>query len=319
MQTIQRLTISIPNFYTTPESMALLKGIAEHVDVNTGPRPSPEQLTHYLEETDALIIGIKEYIYPDVFPSKLRTRWLGTLSIGVDHIDLDACEERGLQVINTPAANASSVAEYTIASMLSMVKKMWTCDKAVREGTKRKGVHPFPRDLSAMTVGLLGAGPIAYKVARWLTAMDVTVKAWTYRPDVHQEFDALGVTWVESPEDLCRQVNILSVHLPATPKTKGMIDLPFLNHRAQRPFYLVNTSRADLIAPQTIKQALAQDLLDAVALDVFHDEDRLEDLPVERCLLSPHLAGVTTDSLARMSVALAERLVAQIRQDLQRP
>lgn len=256
-----------------------------------------------------MIIGIKERIDKDLLDAiQCKTSLLGTLSIGTDHLDLQACQKHGIQVINSPTGNVSSVAEHTVASLLTLRKEMLASNQVVREGHGRKGLRSWPRDLRGMTVGLVGAGRIALETARYLRFFGVQLKGWTFQPENHPEFETLGLEWVPDKETLFASCDAVSLHIPLTPQTQNLVTTSLLSKIQARPFALVNTSRADLIAKDALPEALQKGWVTHAALDVVREDESPDLYPEESVLLSPHVAGVTDESLERLSYELATRM-----------
>lgn len=307
------LHIAIPSFVLSERTQKVLQSCSSQLTINTGPRPNQEQLRILLEKHEHLIIGIKERINPSIFQGlNLKTKLLGTLSIGTDHLDLEACKAAGITVVNAPTANVTSVAEHTLSLLLALRKQFKDSNNAVRSGQGRKGLDKWPRDLRGMTVGLVGAGRIAYETAKYLHFFGVQLKGWTFRPDQHPEFEPFGLQWVNNLEELFTSCDAVSLHLPFTPATENLITLELLSSIQHRPFHFINTSRAELVAKDALPKAMKQGLVDAVGLDVLREDESWEDYPEERSYLSPHVAGVTDESLERLSFELATRMADSI-------
>ncbi len=307
------LYIAIPSFVLSERTSTILDSFASSVSINQGPRPSREELAHLLESHPWMIIGIKERIDQALLESiQCKTQLLGTLSIGTDHLDLKACEDKGIQVINSPTGNVSSVAEHTVASLLALRKEMYASNQAVRLGLGRKGLTAWPRDLRGMTVGLVGAGRIAFETAQYLRVFGVNLKGWTFRPERHTEFDSLGMEWVPDLKTLFSSCDAVSLHIPLTSTTQDMVTSSLLSQIATQPFALINTSRAGLIAKDALPEAFQKGWVTHAALDVLRTDETPKQYPEESVYLSPHVAGVTEESLERLSYELASRMSAYV-------
>jgi phosphoglycerate dehydrogenase-like enzyme len=211
---------------------------------------------------------------------------------GTDNIDLDAAGRHGITVCNTPGVNAFAVAEHALALMLATARRIPRIDREVRGGA-------WPRDLLTQllgkTLGVFGTGKIGARVITLGKALGMDVLAYSARGDA-ATVAALGAR-VASKEDICRQADVLSLHLRLGPDTRG-----FLGRREfamMKPTtILINTGRGALVEREALLDALTQHKILGAGLDVFHDEplkpgDPL--LALSSVVLSPHNAGQTPE------------------------
>lgn len=212
--------------------------------------------------------------------------------VGVDRIDLEAARARGIVVTNTPSANAASVAELTIGLMIALARSIPTADAATRAGQ-------WPRftgvALEGKTVGLIGFGSIGQQTARRLQGFDCRIL--TYDPAVAPEVARTHqVEWAPL-EEVVAQADFLSLHLPLTPATRGMVNVDFLA-RMKPGAFLINTARGELIDDDALVEALTSGRLRGAALDVFSREPpdpRHPLLKLPNVIVTPH-AGAHTDA-----------------------
>jgi phosphoglycerate dehydrogenase-like enzyme len=215
---------------------------------------------------------------------------------GVNTIDVDAATRLGIPVANMPGANAPSVAEGTLLLMLAALRRLPVLDRATREG---RGWPSDPelgevvRDIGACTVGLVGYGNIAKQVERIVTAMGATVLHTSTRDD--------GQPGWRSLTELLAASDIVSLHLPLTADTEGLIDRDAL--AGMRPdAVLVNTSRGAIVDEDALAEALRDGLLGAAGLDVFGVEPVASDNPLlglDNVVLTPHVTWYTVDTMQR--------------------
>ncbi|GIV70525.1 phosphoglycerate dehydrogenase [Caldilinea sp.] len=212
--------------------------------------------------------------------------------VGVDRIDLEAARARGIVVTNTPSANAASVAELTIGLMIALARSIPTADAATKAGQ-------WPRftgvALEGKTVGLIGFGSIGQQTARRLQGFDCHIL--TYDPAVAPEVARTHqVEWAPL-EEVVAQADFLSLHLPLTPATRGMVNADFLA-RMKPGAFLINTARGELIDDDALVEALTSGRLRGAALDVFSREPpdpRHPLLKLPNVIVTPH-AGAHTDA-----------------------
>lgn len=232
------------------------------------------------------------------------------IGVGVNTIDLEAAAARGIAVCNLPGTNAPAVAEMTLLLMLATLRRLPQLDSALR-----RGVWSCPPDtqdqlgeLSGRTVGLVGYGSVPRALAPILTAMGCRLlyTAQNRKTDVSAEYRPFA--------DLLAEADIVSLHLPLTPETNGLINHAALQ-RMRRGSILINTARGGLIDSAALHAALASGHLAAAGLDVFAEEpprrnDPLLTLP--NVVVTPHVAWLT-DATFERSLAIAAENVVRLR------
>jgi phosphoglycerate dehydrogenase-like enzyme len=228
-----------------------------------------------------------------------RLRLVQKLGAGVNTIDVETATGRGIAVANMPGANAPSVAEGTVLLMLAALRRLPLLDRATREG---RGWPSDPqlgetvRDIGACTVGLVGYGNIAKQVAGILAAMGATVLHTSTRDD--------GVPGWRPLAELLAASDIVSLHLPLTHSTHGMLDHAALA-RMKPGAVLVNTSRGPVVDEDALVDALRGGRLAAAGLDVFDVEPVPSDNPLlslDNVVFTPHVTWYTADTMRRYLV-----------------
>jgi phosphoglycerate dehydrogenase-like enzyme len=228
-----------------------------------------------------------------------RLRLVHKLGAGVNTIDVDTATRRGIAVANMPGANAPSVAEGTVLLMLAALRRLPVLDRATRAGA---GWPPDPilgetvRDIGSCTVGLIGYGNIARRVEAIVTAMGATVLHTSTR-------DNGDPGWRTLP-DLLAASDIVSLHIPLTPATSGLLDRAAL--AVMKPdAIVVNTSRGLIIDEDALIDCLRSGRLAAAGLDVFGVEPIPAGSPLlslDNVVLSPHVTWYTADTMRRYLV-----------------
>ena len=219
-------------------------------------------------------------------------RLIQLLTAGYDQIDLRLTAELGIPVATNGGANACSAAEHCIAMLLALYKRLPQSDQSVRRGTWRKPVTGFNTfEVAGKTVGLIGAGSIGRKVARRFKSFETRIVYYDERPatDIEGELDACRV----SLDDLLRESDIITVHLPLRKETRALIgqrELSLMKPNA----VLLNTSRGPIVDEKALIEALTENRIAGACLDVFDKEPISTDNPLlklENVLLTPHTAG----------------------------
>lgn len=227
--------------------------------------------------------------------------------VGVDDVDLDAARARRITVTRAPGSNTAAVAEHTMAVLLALIKRLPAQAATIAAGGWRGPV--MGGDVAGLRLGLVGAGDIAQAVARLAAAFGMVVTAYAR----HGVASSLGAA--PSLTSLLAGSDVISLHIPRTPATMGLIDAAAIAAMPQGS-WLINTSRGGLVDEAALLTALDCGHLAGAALDVFAVEppevqDRLRTHPA--VIVTPHSAGVTPHSLVTMGVTAAECVAAVLR------
>jgi D-3-phosphoglycerate dehydrogenase len=271
--------------------------------------PGSDEGTLQKEATraDALITrgGIK--VTRGFMASSPRLKAVGVHGIGCDHVDLTAAGELGKVVLNTPHALTESVAEMAMALMLALTRRVVSADKAVRRGEwNRKYGDLRGVEIVGKTLGVIGMGRIGSAVARRARGFDMEV---VYH-DVYRHEDLeeeLGIEYA-SREEVLREADLISLHVPYTPETRHMIGSRELASMKDG-VYIVNTARGRIIDQAALVEALKAGKVAGAALDVFEEEPLDPDSPLasmDNVVLTPHLAASSEEAMRRMAVQVAE-------------
>lgn len=242
-----------------------------------------------------------------------RVRLVQQPSTGYDHIDVEGCARHGVPVANIGGANAASVAEYTIMVALALLKRLIEAYEGMRAGRwmqwELMDMGTF--DLMGRVWGIIGLGRIGKELARRLRGFDVRI---LYYDKVRQE-EAEAELKVEYRPliRLLRESDVVSIHVPLTSETRGMIGEREL--RAMKPTsILINPSRGEVVDEQALARALEERWISGAAVDVYSVEPPPRDHPLLRLkgvnlILTPHIAGANTDSRSRIIQATISNVV----------
>ena len=272
------------------------------LSISVCPEGDDATLHHLLPETDVLW-HVLQRCTADMIAAAPRLRLIQKIGVGVNTIDLDAAQARGIPVCNLPGTNARAVAEHALALMLATLRRLPRFDAGMREGAWS---DPLLQDglgeLGGRTVGLVGYGAIPRLLAPILAAMGCRLlyTARTPKPDAPGD-------WRPLP-DLLAQADIVSLHLPLTPETANLIDAAALA-RMKPGAILINTARGGLVDQAGLTRALRSGMLAAAGLDVFETEPpdfRAPLFQLPNVVLSPHVAWLTTGTFDRSFALAAE-------------
>ncbi len=290
------------------EGLALLRAWA-NVDVRTDLKP--EELAAIIGNYDGVIVRSATSIRAPVLEQATRLRVIGRAGSGLDNIDTAVAAAKGIAVVNSPDANTLAVAEHTLALMLALARRLPSADWSLKAGRWEKKAF-MGTGLAGKTLGIVGFGRIGREVAvrARAFAMKILVNQRRFTPELGL---AEGVTAVDLL-DLLREADFVSLHLPYTPETAGMIgaaELALMKPTA----YLINTARGGLIDEDALLEALDNGRLAGAALDVFASEPALHNRLAqhERVIATPHIAASTVDAQVAAAVTVAEKFAELLR------
>lgn len=285
-------------------------------DVVTNPEDkilSKEELISELKKDsyDALLCLLTDKIDSDVFDAAPSAKIFSNYAVGFNNIDIDEARKRGVTITNTPGVLSESVAEHTMALILALARRVVEADKYTREG-KYVGWDPLlflGTDLTGKTLGLLGAGRIGSLVAE-KCIKGFRMKVLYYDIKQNSELEEMGATFVPTAEDVLKQSDFVSIHMPLLESTKHFINKEKLS-LMKKGAYLVNTARGEIVDEKALVEALDAGVVAGAGLDVYEREpaieERLKALP--NVILTPHIASATLETRSKMAEMAAEAII----------
>ena len=280
------------------------------VDVDLG--LSGEELAERIGDYHGLLIRSATQVTAEVIERAGRLRVIGRAGIGVDNVDVPAATKRGIIVANAPQSNIVAAAEHTIALMLALARMVPQAHASLTSGRWERsrfgGVEVYEK-----TLGVLGFGRIGQLVAARAKAFGMRIVA--FDPFVSAErFRELGVEKAETPGDLYRQADFITLHLPKTAETRGWLDAEALA-QCKEGVRVINCARGELIDDGALKEALDSGKVAGAALDVFPSEP-ITDYPLfdgyDNVVVTPHLGASTTEAQDRAGLQTAEQMIAAL-------
>ena len=255
-------------------------------------------------------------------------RWIARSGSGLENIDVETASDLGIAVHSSPEGNRDAVGEHTLGMLLSVLHNIRLGDESIRARRWEREAHRG-RELRSLTVGIMGYGHMGSAFGERLAGMGCRVLAydkhkagWGESPSVDAPLrHVVPVGWTT----FCNEVDVVSLHLPWTDETRGLVDDAWLAQFA-RPLILINTSRGPIVQTRALLRALEDGRVTDACLDVLEHEGRsLESLEGlvdpdlaaafdallqhPRVLLTPHVAGWTVESLVRLSTVLADKIL----------
>lgn len=289
---------------------------AAGLNIVLAPDKNPATVAPHMADADAVVLrtGIKMTAELMAGAPKLKT--ISRTGAGFDNIDVKAATERGIIVSSSLGANTTTVAEHALALIFALFKALPALDKAMRQGNFKARYDYLGRDLRGKTLGVVGFGRIGSEIAK------ACRDSFGMKIIAHDEYLPEAVvktlsSWVDflSLKELCSQADIITMHVPLTETTKGLIDAEKIA-LMKKDAVIVNTSRGGIIDEKALAEALNSGRLGGAGLDVFEDEPPKPDNPLlgcEKAILTPHSAALTQECVVRMAVLGAQRVIDLMR------
>jgi (S)-sulfolactate dehydrogenase len=259
---------------------------------------------------DALIVRNRTQVRGDLLAALTRCRVVGRLGVGLDNIDVPACEARGMRVIPATGANALSVAEYVISTAMLLLRGAYQSTPAVAAGQWPRNAVSNGREIAGKTLGLIGFGSIGQLTARLAQGLGMQVIAFDAMMAAdHPAFASSGVRGAVLDE-LIATADIVSLHVPLVDSTRNLFDARRIASM-KRGAVLINSARGGIVDEIALAVALKSGALGGAAIDVFDKEplppsEHFKDCP--NLLLTPHIAGVSAESNERVSFLIVEKV-----------
>lgn len=276
------------------------------------PTIKTEEALQIISQYAGLVIRSKFLITKQVFDMATNLQFVARAGAGMDNIDEAYAAEKGIKLINAPEGNSDAVGEHAIGLLLSLMNNFNRGDAEIRHGKwEREGNRGY--ELKSKTVGIIGYGHMGHSFARKLSGFQVDVIAFDKYKTGFSDRYAREV----SMEQIIKHSDVLSVHVPLTSETSGLVDDEYLFH-FKKPIFFINTSRGKTAKVSSVLKAIKDGKVLGAGLDVLEVEkfptlaeqawyDELRQSG--KVILSPHVAGWTFDSYRKISEVMAEKLV----------
>jgi D-3-phosphoglycerate dehydrogenase / 2-oxoglutarate reductase len=274
-----------------------------------------EELLETISTATGLVVTTRLKIDKTIIDAAPVLKWIGRIGSGMELIDTDYAATKNIACISSPEGNRNAVAEHAMGMLLTMMNNIIKSAAEVKEG---KWIRDENRatEISGKTIGIIGYGNTGESFAKLLSSFGVTMLAYDkYKTDFGGKF----IREAEM-EQICRYADVISFHVPLSDETKWMADEHFFDALQNKPF-IINTSRGNVIDTTALINALGEDKISGVALDVIENE-KLETLTLvqreqldfllahPRVLITPHIAGYSHEAFYKMSEVLITKLEA---------
>jgi len=290
-------------------------GFTNHEDYTSSKIDIQQKINQY----DGFIIRSRFSIDKTFLDAATNLKFIGRVGAGLENIDCDYAQSKGIALIAAPEGNRNAVGEHSLAMLLSLFNKLNKGDKEVRQGQwlreDNRGL-----ELDGKTVGLIGYGNMGKAFAKKLRGFDVKVLCYDLKPNV-ADANATQVSLSKIQD----QSDVLSLHTPETPSTINMIDAKFING-FKKPFWLINTARGKSVVTSDLVSALKTGKILGAGLDVLeYEKSSFENLftdnkmpeafkyliKADNVILSPHVAGWTIESKEKLAQTIVDKIKSQ--------
>lgn len=279
---------------------------------------SKEEIKLKIKDYDGFIIRSRFSIDKTFLDAATNLKFIGRVGAGLENIDCDYAESKGITLISAPEGNRNAVGEHSLAMLLSLFNKLNKADNEIRNGKwlreDNRGI-----ELDGKTVGLIGYGNMGKAFAKKLRGFDVKVLCYDIKDNVEDE----NATQV-SLQKLQEEADVLSLHTPETPLTIGMVNQDFINN-FKKPFWLINTARGKSVVTSDLVNALKSGKILGAGLDVLeYEKASFESLfsstlpeafqyliEAQNVILSPHVAGWTIESKEKLAQTIVNKIKAK--------
>jgi len=293
-----------------PEAVELLHGSG--VEVVEAVDPDPATVSPLLKNVQAILLRTGIHLTRELINEADELMMISRTGGGVDNVDIQAATQAGVIVTSSVGVNTASVIEHALALMLSLNKQLFLMDREVRSGNFKIRYRNLPRDLQGKCLGVIGFGRIGAGLAnacRQVFGMKIIANDDFLPEKVKDDYQQ----WVEFVplDELFAVADVVSVHIPLTAKTAGLIDRSYLD--LMKPDgWLINTSRGGVIHEEDLIRALRDGKLAGAGLDVFEREPLDKKSPLlklSNVIVTPHSAALTKECVIRMATSGAKRIL----------
>lgn len=277
---------------------------------------SYDEVCNKIENYDGVIIRSRIPLDKNFLEKGKNLKFIARVGAGMENIDIPVAEKLGIQLINSPEGNRDSVAEHVVGMLLILMNRLFIASQEVKNGIWLREENRGD-ELLGKTVGLIGYGNMGKATAKRFSGFGCKVIFYDILPDLSDEF----ATQV-SLEELKNSADILSLHIPLTDESYYLIDGPFISEM-KKNFYFVNTARGKNVETKALVEALKFGKIKGACLDVLEyekssfenlegdNEDLKYLLESEKAIVTPHIAGWTTQSKEKLAQVIVDKIAAQ--------
>jgi D-3-phosphoglycerate dehydrogenase len=292
----------------SPKGIALFQQRPEFKVTVLEKRLSEAELLPLMAETDAMVVRSETKVTRNVIEAAPRLKVVGRAGVGVDNVDTDAATQRGIVVMNTPSGNTISTAELTFSMLMAVARKIPQAHASMKAGEwNRKAFQGI--ELYNKTLGILGMGRIGSEVAKRALTFGMSVLAYDPYLSVARA-KALQVELLENLDDLYARADFITVHMPLTDATKGMLNTAAFA-KMKKGVRILNCARGGIVNETDLAAAIHGGKVAGAALDVYEVEPLPKDFPLRdlpQVIMTPHLGASTEEAQENVGIEVAEAI-----------
>jgi D-3-phosphoglycerate dehydrogenase len=280
-------------------------------EIKNNPQISNTELKKIVSNYDALIVRSRTKISKEIIEAGKNLKVIGRAGVGLDNIDLETAEKRGIVVLNTPEACVDAVSELTIGLIISLTRNISIADRTMKEGKWIKK-ELKARQLKDKTLGIIGFGKIGQKVARIakVLGMKIIITKRT-KPSIEllNELKAEFIP-INDLTDFLQKSDVITIHIPLTSQTRHLIGTKEIKNMKEGAF-LINTSRGGIVDETSLLKAVKSGKLGGVGLDVYENEPPVchKNMKLPNVICTPHIGGQTLESQRSVSKIIGKKIV----------
>lgn len=294
--------------------------LKENTTVTTFQEYNEKEIIEFLKnnKVDGIILRAPAQITPAILDACNDVKAISGAGVGLDNMDVEYATKKGIRILHAPKINSVATAEHAVSLILATMKNIVTFNKEMEKGNFLFRDGRFTRELRGKKLGLVGLGSISQEVAKIMkNGFGMDVLAYVRRiPEERKEIAAsLGVNLTMNIEEVFKESDVISLHIPLNETTDGIIDQSCFN-LMKRSAVLVNAARGGIINEEDLESALKNKQFLAAGLDVFREEPPAVDHPflkMDEIIKTPHIGGISLEAAQKTSVTIAENLIKAIR------
>ncbi|NPA43168.1 MAG: hydroxyacid dehydrogenase [Chlorobi bacterium] len=287
------------------------------IRVDTDLDSPPEEIRRKIGAYDGLVLRSRMPVDRALLKAGKRLKCVVRVGSGLEGVDLETARQLGINVYNTPEGNSNAVGEMAVGLLLSLLRDIPSAASETSKGIWRREAHRG-WELEGKTVAIIGYGHTGKSFARKLAGFGTDTIFYDILPGLEDRWAREA-----SYDEIFRRADVVSLHVPLTPFTRGMVNREFIR-RFHKPFYLINTARGEAVVTADLVEALKEGRIKGAALDVIEYENPAfgdmdwqtrapqplrELMAMPQVILTPHIAGLTRESARKLAEAAADKIL----------